>query len=786
MATAKNPPSRPLVIVESPNKVKTISKILGDAYIVRASYGHFADIPATKKGVDIANGFDAEYSLTAKGKEIMSGLRSDMKSASEVILATDDDREGEMIAALLLQFLKPAVPVSRIVFHSISAKEVLASLENRRDVNEHLVEAARTRRVLDHLVGFQVSPVLWSKVRGGLGAGRVQSPALRLVVEREYARLAFIETTYCGVEAQLQMDAPLVATLRSLNEVPVAASKDIDDAGVVAPPAELLMLERATVIVAGLAGQQLRVIDVKNEKYTRKPRRPYTTSDLLQDIVSRLHIGSKFAQDIMNQLHEKGLISYPRTDSPSLAPWIIDAAREQAVAMFGPQCVPAKPRHYFAKRKSAQEAHEAIRPADIGKRTPSGLTPNQAAVYDMVWRRTVASQMVDATGTTVTVSFEAVVPDSQERSIFSAAGTTISEPGHRNLYIGSEDAESTPLAAFSIGDELAVKSFDIKEHTTRPPARFTEASLIRALEEHEIGRPSTYASAMESLRNEYLWSKKGDQALIPTLTGVAVEKFLGTCFPTLVDFEFTRQMEDRLNKIVDGQDSYAGVLDTFFNSGDGAWPSLTSTITTALAEYDPSMHSVRIIGQHPETGHDIMLKPGRTFPGRKKSATAKRGSRGKSRQSTGSPYIKCDQRNVPVPDQTELVSLTVDFALELLNAPKSEPRILGQYEEADVVLKTGPYGPYISFTKGNISLPPDLDAQTATLEDIVVLLQFPRLIGVDPSDGIEITAKLGRYGAYIDKVGNFRSLSSVEHAIAITVDEARALLAVEKKTRGKK
>ena len=254
MATAKNPESRPLVIVESPNKVKTISKILGDAYVVRASYGHFADIPATNKGVDIANGFAAEYSLTAKGKEIMAGLRAEMKSASEVILATDDDREGEMIAALLLQFLKPTVPVSRIVFHSISAKEVLASLENRRDVNQHLVEAARTRRVLDHLVGFQVSPVLWSKVRGGLGAGRVQSPALRLVVEREYARLAFIETTYCGVEAQLQMEAPLVATLRSLNGVPVAASKDIDDAGVVAPPAELLMLERAAVIVAGLSG----------------------------------------------------------------------------------------------------------------------------------------------------------------------------------------------------------------------------------------------------------------------------------------------------------------------------------------------------------------------------------------------------------------------------------------------------------------------------------------------------------------------------------------------------
>jgi DNA topoisomerase-1 len=786
MATAKNSSSHPLVIVESPNKVKTISKILGDGYTVRASYGHFADIPATNKGVDIAHGFAAEYSLTVKGKEIMAGLRKDMASASEVILATDDDREGEMIAALLLQFLKPTVPVSRIVFHSISAKEVLASLENRRDVNQHLVEAARTRRVLDHLVGFQVSPVLWSKVRGGLGAGRVQSPALRLVVEREYARLAFIETTYCGVEAELEMEASVTAILRSLNGVPVAASKDIDDAGVVAPPAELLLRERANAVVTGLVGKSLIVTDVKREKYTRKPRRPYITSDLLQDIVSRLHIGSKFAQDIMNQLHEKGLISYPRTDSPSLAPWIIDAAREQAVAMFGPYSVPEKPRHYFAKRKSAQEAHEAIRPADMAKRTPSGLTPHQASVYDMVWRRTVASQMVDATGTTVTVTLEAGTSDAAELCVFSAAGTTIIEQGHRHLYIGRDEEEPTPLTDFTVGDQIGVKSLEIKEHTTRPPARFTEASLIRALEEHEIGRPSTYASAMESLRTEYLWSKKGDQALIPTLTGVAVEKFLGECFPTLVDFEFTKQMEERLNKIVDGEESFGGVLETFFINGDGAWPSLSSTITKAQSEYDPSIHSIRIIGQHPDTGSDIMLKPGRTYGSRKKTTSAQSKSRSRSKQSTGSPYIKCDDRNVAVPDQTELSALTVEFALSLLDAPKAEPRVLGQYEGDEVVLKTGPYGPYIARGKRNVSLPPDILFETATLEDIAILLQFPRVIGIDPADGIEVVAKLGRYGAFVDKSGNFRSLSSVEQAVTITVDEALALLATEKKTRRKK
>ena len=786
MATAKHTPSHPLVIVESPNKVKTISKILGDGYIVRASYGHFADIPATNKGVDISHGFAAEYSLTPKGKEIMAGLRKDMAAASEVILATDDDREGEMIAALLLQFLKPTVPVSRIVFHSISAKEVLASLENRRDINQHLVEAARTRRVLDHLVGFQVSPVLWSKVRVGLGAGRVQSPALRLVVDREYARLAFVETTYCGVEAELLLDAAVIASLRFLNGVPVAKSKDIDDAGVVAPPAELLFLDRARAVVMGLAGTPLVVSDVKRERYTRRPRRPYTTSDLLQDIVSRLHIGSKFAQDIMNQLHEKGLISYPRTDSPSLAPWIIEAAREQAIAMFGPESVPDQPRHYFAKRKSAQEAHEAIRPADIGKRTPTGLNSNQAVVYDMVWRRTVASQMVDTTGTTVTTTFEVTTKDESAHCIFSAAGTTILEQGHRHLYIGRDDVEPTPLADFTVGDVIGVKAIEVTEHTTRPPARFTEASLIKALEDHEIGRPSTYASAMESLRSEYLWSKKGDQALIPTLTGVAVEKFLAECFPTLVDFEFTKQMEDRLNKVVDGNDSYLGVLDTFFHSGDGEWPSLVSTITKARAEYDPKMHSVRIIGQHPDTGSDIMLKPGRTFGSSKKSSLPKSKSGTRVTKSTGSPYIKCDERTVAVPDQTELCDLTIDFAMTLLNTPKAEPRLLGQSEGEDVVLKTGPYGPYISCGTRNVSLPSEVSFETATMNDIAILLQFPRIIGLDPKDGVEVFAKLGRYGAYIDKAGNFRSLATVEQAVSITVDEALGMLATKKKTRRKK
>ena len=777
MATAQKTTSRPLVIVESPNKVKTISKILGDAFVVRASVGHFADIPATKKGIDIANDFHMEYSLTKKGVDIIAGLRKDLASASELILATDDDREGEMIAALLVEFLQPTVPVSRIVFHAITANEVLGSLENRREVNEALVEAARTRRALDHLVGFQVSPVLWSKVRQNLSAGRVQSPALRLVVEREFEREAFVETTYCGVEAELEIEATVKASLRSIDGVPVAGSKDIDEHGAVTPPAQLLLLTEAQRVVSGLGNRPLVVTDTKTERYTRKPRRPYITSDLLQDAVSRLKIGSKMAMSIMNQLHEKGLISYPRTDSPSLSPWITQAAREQAIALFGPNSVPAKPNLYFAKRQNAQEAHEAIRPADMTKRSPSGLTAPQAAIYDMVWRRTVASQMVNTTGTTVTITLEGV--STQQVCVFTASGTTITDPGHRAVFTSTDDDEPTPLATFTTGDEVGVRALEIEEHTTRPPARFTEASLIRALEEREIGRPSTYASIIDSLRNEYLWSKRGDQALIPTITGIAVAQFLNICFVNLVDYQFTKQMEEHLDTIVDGKETFLNVLTRFYAKGDGQWPSLLATIATATKEYDPATHSVRNIGVHPETGDSIVVKSGRAVGGR----VAKKGTRktGRGVRSTGSPYIKCGNRNVPVPDTTEWADLTIDFALALLNAPKIEPRVLGEVDGHEVVARTGPYGPYISTTGRNISLPTQFDIETVELQDVAELFKFPRSLGTDEATGEEIVVKLGRYGAFIERGKDRRTLDSIEQAALLTLTDAHAILAIEKK-----
>jgi DNA topoisomerase-1 len=341
--------------------------------------------------------------------------------------------------------------------------------------------------------------------------------------------------------------------------------------------------------------------------------------------MNRLKISSTAAQTIMNQLHEKGLISYPRTDSPSLSAVTTAAARQQAIDMFGAGIVPPKARVYSPSRKSAQEAHEAIRPGNMTLRAPKGLTAHQSAVYDLVWRRTVASQMIDTTGTTVTVTFSATTKNPKHDCVFTAAGTTIVEPGHRRLYTSDEDDTQTPLAEFTVGDTIGVTAVEVKEHTTKPPARYTEASLVRALEELEIGRPSTYTSIIQSLRDEYVWSKSGDQGLIPTLTGVAVEKFLAECFPLLVDYQFTRNMELQLDDIVEGDTSLSNVLESFYSSGSGDWPGLTSAINDVVAAYKPAEHHVWLVGVDPESGHEIVVKPGKSFAGKK----AVRGSRTK-------------------------------------------------------------------------------------------------------------------------------------------------------------
>lgn len=781
MNTSNTSPGRPLVIVESPNKVKTISKFLGDDFNVQASVGHFADIPAKKDAIDINGGFVAQYQLSKKGEDIIAGLRRELQTASELILATDDDREGEMIAYLLLEFLQPTVPVSRIVFNAITRFDVLNALENRTSIRYSLVEAARTRRYLDYLYGFNVSPVLWKKVRGNLGAGRVQSPALRLIVEREKARLAFVETIYCSLDATLDLPTTVVATLRSIDSVPVAKSSDIDDAGVVAPPAELLLRDAATELAEQIRVTSLVVSDSQTERYTRKPRAPYTTSTLLQDVMNRLKISTSAAQTILNQLHEKGHISYPRTDSPSLSKVTTETARQQAIEMFGAACVPTKPNYYFPRRKSAQEAHEAIRPANMTVRSPKGLSAQQSAVYDLVWRRTVASQMIDTVGSTVTVTFAATTTTPSHDCVFTSSGTTITEPGHRRLYSSDDDDIATPLRDFTVGDSVTVADVEVKEHATKPPARYTEASLVRALESLEIGRPSTYAPIIQSLRDEYVWSKRGDQGLIPTLTGIAVEKFLSECFPSLVNYEFTREMEEQLDSIVNGDTSLTDVLGSFYLTGRGDWPGLESAVSEVVSSYKPAEHHVWVVGVDPESGHEIVVKPGKTFAGKK----SVRGSRTQRARTSGSPYVSCNGRNAGIPDQTELSTLTVEYALSLLNATQ-EARTIGQIDGDEVTVKVGPCGPYAKVGKRSVSLAADADLAAITLDDVQKLLAFPRLLGVDPESGVEILVKRGRYGVYVDRGGDTRPVQKDADAENLTVEDAIELLARPKKGRGKR
>lgn len=687
---------RPLVIVESPNKLKTIAAILGGEFTVRASYGHVTDIPASDDAVDTENGFAVEYGPTDKGAEVLAGLAADLAVASELILATDDDREGEMIAAQLVEQLAPTVPVSRIVFHAITEDEVRGALENRRPIDARLVEAARTRRVLDHLYGFRVSPVLWSKLRNGLSAGRVQSPALALVVEREFARRAFVPTPFCGVEATLAGEPAPVAVLGSLGGIPVATSKDIDDAGRVDPAVRVLDPAEAAALAAELEGGTLRVSAVRTQRYTRRPRPPYVTSDLLSDIVNRLNTGPARAQALMNQLHEHGHISYPRTDSPSLSPQVTMAARAAAVSMFGENSVPDKPNWYRAARRSAQQAHEAIRPANMSARTLKGLTPQHRTVYEMIWRRTVASQMANATGTTHTVTLE-TESAGFGACVFAASGTVIEDPGFRRLFDDGE--ETTPLVVhLGEGDTVDIAALTVHERTTRPPARYTAATLIKALEEREIGRPSTYASAIESLRREYLWSRRGDRALIPTISGIAVAGFLARRFPSLVDPNFTREMEERLERIVEGEGDYDRVLSGFFHGGDDAWPPLAELIESTLRDHDPREHPVMVMGTHPVTGEQITLHVGKMFKRHRKG----------DRRTSGSPYLKCGERNLGINDQTEFAALTLERVVSLLAVPK-EGLALGEREGRSVTLKVGPYGPYVTDGEVFASVPESVD-----------------------------------------------------------------------------
>jgi DNA topoisomerase-1 len=777
---------KPLVIVESPAKARTIAGFLGDDYEVLSSVGHVRDLGAKGLNVDVDDGFRPTYEVYSRKKDVIRQLKSALAEASELYLATDEDREGEAISWHLLEILKPKVPVKRMVFHEITPSAIEAAVENWRDIDYGLVNAQEARRIVDRLFGYPVSEVMWRKVATGLSAGRVQSPAVRLVVERERARMAFVAADYWDLDAAFATSPGFTASLVTLDGQRVATGKDFDAQGQVTST-EVRVLDRgaAAELVEHLdaPGTAWTVRSVTEKPFTSRPKAPFMTSTLQQEGGRKLRLSAAQVMRIAQGLYERGFITYMRTDSTNLSQTALDAARAQARELYGDDYVPAEPRIYARKVKNAQEAHEAIRPAGDRFRTPAQvgreLSGQDLALYDLIWKRTVASQMADAKGLTVSARIGARTADTGRDAVFAASGRTITFPGYMRAYVeGSDDPDAalddreTLLPPLAEGQVLVPPELEAKSHTTSPPARYTEASLVKRLEELGIGRPSTYASIMQTIQDRgYVW-KKGS-ALVPTWTAFAVINVLEQHFGDLADYAFTARLEDDLDEIAAGRKEREQWLHAFWFGDDG--PGLSQLVASAPEGIDAAAVNTIPVGVD-DDGVPVVVKPGKF-----------------------GPYVKRGDDTASVPDDLPPDELTIDRALELLAAPSGDVE-LGTDPASGLVVyaKAGRYGPYVQLgempekgTKGaakpkTASLFEDMTLDTVTLEDALRLLSLPRLVGVDPADteATPITAQNGRYGPYLKKGSDSRSLDSEEQLFSVTLDEALAIFAQPKRRRG--
>jgi DNA topoisomerase I len=783
-----------LVIVESPAKAKTIAGYLGRGYVVESSIGHIrdlpqsaADVPAKIKGepwarlgVDVEHDFTPYYVVSRDKKSHMTKLKGLLKNADELFLATDEDREGEAIAWHLLDELKPKVPVRRMVFHEITPQAINAAVESPRDIDMDLVEAQEARRILDRLYGYEVSPVLWKKVMSGLSAGRVQSVATRLVVDRERERMAFRTASYWDLEGTFDAGARhdermFPARLHSIDERRVARGSDFTSLGELKPGAQVVHLDRtrAESLVEGLRDATFEVRSVEAKPYRRQPYAPFRTTTLQQEASRKLGFSASRTMSVAQRLYENGFITYMRTDSTTLSETAINAARAQARELYGAEYVPDKPRTYASKVKNAQEAHEAVRPAGENFRTPAqtGLTGEQFRLYELIWMRTVASQMKDAEGRSVTVRLGGAAA-SGEDVVFSASGRVITFHGFLKAYVeGSDDPETaaddreTRLPNVSEGDPVSAASITASGHQTKPPARYTEATLIRELEEREIGRPSTYASIIGTILNRGYVYKKGT-ALVPAWLAFSVIRLLEEHFARLVSYEFTASMEDILDEIAAGRrDRNTELANFYFGAGDVEG---LAKLVTELGEIDARELATFAIAE------GIDLRVGRY-----------------------GPYIETpDGTRANVPDDLPPDELTPEKARELLANPAGEETPLGQDPETGltIVAKNGRYGPYVtevlpedapkSRKARTGSLFKSMNLDTITLEDALKLLTLPRVVGADPESGDEITAQNGRYGPYLKKGTDSRSIDAEEKLLTITLEEALAIYA-QPKQRGR-
>jgi DNA topoisomerase I len=774
---------KPLVIVESPAKAKTIAKFLGSDYDVRASVGHIADLPSSGLQIDVDHGFVPNYELTPRGKDIVKDLRALLKGASELYLATDEDREGEMISAHLVEYLKPpkSVPVKRMVFHEITRSAIERAVANPRQIDTGLVAAAEGRRILDRLYGYEVSPVLWRKVNRGLAAGRVQSPSVRLVVEREWERMRFVAAGYWDLEALFSTTPGFGARLVNLDGRKVATGRDFDESG--RAKSDLVVLDEgmARGLAARLEHSSFEVTAVDAKPYRSSPRAPFMTSTLQQEGGRKLRMSSQQVMRVAQGLYERGYITYMRTDSPELSTEAVDEARNQIASMYGKEFLAPSGKRYSGKVKNAQEAHEAIRPT-TPFRAPASLRTELSGpdlrLYEMVWQRTLASQMADATGTTTTVRLKAEAAASEvasdpRRCEFSASGTTIGFAGYRRVYVESSDDDAPGddealLPAVTVGQRLPLDHLDVDGHVTSPPARYTEASLVKKLEELGIGRPSTWASIMQTIQDRgYVW-KKG-QALVPTWTAFVVVRLLENHFKGLVDYSFTAGMEAELDRIATGEADKVEFLHRFY-FGDGNL-GLKDLVNENLDLIDAAEINAIHIG-HDADGAAVVVRPGRY-----------------------GPYVKRGEDTAGVPENLPPDELSLERALELLAAPKTDASI-GEFDGLPVYAKNGRFGPYVQWGDSE-SLPAGLDKpkmaslfstmtlETLTLDDAVKLLSLPRVLGSDPADGVEVTAQNGRYGPYVAKGTESRSLGTEPELFTVGLDAALTLLAAPKQFRGR-
>ncbi len=788
--------SRKLVIVESPAKAKTIGKYLGNDFEVLASVGHIRDLIDTKDvpaelkktsvgkfSINIENDFEPMYAISAGKSKTVSDLKTALKTADELYLATDEDREGEAIAWHLLQVLKPKVPVKRMVFHEITKEAIQAALNHTRDIDENLVQAQETRRVVDRLYGYEVSPVLWRKINRGLSAGRVQSPAMRLVVERERERMAFVSASYFDVKAlldsQITGEPNFEAKLLTIDGKRIATGESFDDRGNLKAEVRVLTQAEANELAEQMKSSKvdIEVISVESKPSTRRPAAPFTTSTLQQEASRKLRMSAKQTMDTAQSLYQEGHITYMRTDSPTLSSQAIAAARSQAAEMFGQDMVADAPRIYTGKSKNAQEAHEAIRPAGEVFKRPSELAGvifgRAYELYDLIWKRTIASQMQDAKVSTTTARIKVSGLDAHDSAELTASGTVVTfkgfmaayEEGHdetRNEEDESEEKESK-LPKLQVGQKLKAIEVMAKDHQTSPPPRYTEASLVKALEEDGIGRPSTYASIMSTIIGKGYVTKRG-QALVPEWIAFTITRFLENNFERLVDYAFTAQMEEDLDLIASGDLDRSTWLHRFYFGGEGI-EGLHSTVEN-VGDSDPrAVNSIHI-------AENITLRTGKYGP--YIETMVEPGSEGADENG---------RRIVNIPEGLAPDELTVEKAQELIDAPIISDRVMGQDPATgfDILFKDGRYGPYVLLDDPNAEKPKtaslfkSMSPETFTFEDAVKLLSLPRVVGVDPETDTEITTQNGKFGPYIKKGTDSRSLASEDDIFGITLEQALEL-----------